>query len=81
VVVGRAPLICKIRLPEIGESRKDMNECKNAIKVDRESKGVRGPYRKGLSKQYIFFNFVATLKKYSRQEFDTGIFYYGHRLV
>ena len=48
-----------------GLRRKDVNECKSVIRVGREPRGVRVPYRKGMSKHYIFFNFGSTQKKYS----------------
>ena len=44
-----------------------MNECKSDIRVGREA------YGKGMSRHYMFFNFVASLKKYSRKEVETGI--------
>jgi len=34
-----------------------------------------------MSRHYLFFNFLATLKKYSRKEFETEIFYYSPRIV
>jgi len=44
-----------------------VDECNSDIIVGREA------YREGMSGHYMFFNFVATLKKYSRKEFETGI--------
>ena len=44
---------------------KRLEDCKGVISVGCEPRVVCGPYRKGMSRHYIFFNFVATLKKYT----------------
>jgi len=62
-------------------SKSKRSECKSFIRVGREPRGGRGPYRKGTSRHFIFFNFVATLKKYLRKEVEREIFYYSLRVV